>query len=135
MLYFLYNMMVHGNVRGEDGPAAAHGSNSSNCFIQPRSITAVSLPFRKHLGNYSVVEFFITVNVSFTFSVSLFFTFVPFFTNNIIFFNFFVHPLHHTLSQRTSHCLSASWNHNHNNCTQEKLVQNTYEMDILHLKN
>lgn len=88
MLYFLYNMMmVHGNVRGEDGPAAAHGSNSSNCFIQPRSITAVSLPFRKHLGNYSVVEFF---NVSFTFSVSLFFTFVPFFTNNIIIIFLFI---------------------------------------------
>lgn len=74
MLYFLYNMMVHGNVRGEDGPAAEHGSNSSNCFIQPRSITAVSLPFKKHLGNYSVVEFFISVNVSFTFSVSLSFS-------------------------------------------------------------
>ncbi len=32
---------------------------------------------------------------------------------------FFVYPLHHTQSQRTSHCLSASWNLNHNNCTRE----------------
>lgn len=99
MLHFLYNIMVYENVRGGNGPPAAHRafSNSSNCFIQPCSIMAVSSPFRKHLGHYS--EFFITV-LCLIYNLSL--SFLHFLVHAHYYY-IFVYPLHYTLPQKKLH--------------------------------
>lgn len=93
-----------------------------NCFIQPRSIKAVS--FRIRLGHYLVAEFFITILylIYILYLSPLHFLPLQYTLNKLL----FVYPLHHILPQRTSRRLSASWkNHKKLEWKPNLLVQNS----------
>lgn len=119
MLHFLYNMMVHGTVRVGDGLAAAHGATPATVLFS-LAASRQSVCLSQNVLDIIQWQSSLSLSMSHLHSLSLSFSLSsPSSSHTILllfFFLFFAYPLHHTLSQRTSHCLSASWNHNHNNC-------------------
>lgn len=111
MLHFLYNMMVHGTVRGGDGPAAAHGATLATVLV---SLAASRQSVCLSQNVLDIIQWQSSLSLSyvwFTFSVSL----ILHFLLHAQYYYIFVYTLHHTLPKRTSLRLSASWNHNHKN--------------------